>query len=151
MSRNFKRRRDGTYDIRLDPELRDVLRWLLPQVRSEIIDEGDLSKRLFPTAHPQSVELEAEYRKMAHDDLKASRLAAFDVIESSIEAERLDADQMAGWMRAINDARLVLGTRLDLSEETELSDFEPDQPEYGLYWGYSVLSELLWEMIEALD
>ena len=151
MARYFKRRRDGSYDVRLDEDLRDVLRWLLPQVKEVIVDEGDLSRRLFPTAHPQNPDLESEYQRIAHDDLKASRLATFEVIESSIEADRLDAEQMAAWIRAVNDARLVLGTRLDVSEETTLRDFDPDEPEYGLYWGYSILSELLWEMVDALN
>jgi hypothetical protein len=151
VARHFRRRRDGSYDIRLDDGLRDVVRWLLPQVKGVIVDEGELSRRLFPTAHPQSPELESEYRRMAHDDLKSSRLAAFEVIESSLDAGRLEADQMGSWLRAVNDIRLVLGTRLDLSEETDLDDFEPDQPEYALYWGYSILSELLWEMVEAME
>jgi hypothetical protein len=149
--RHFKRKRDGTYEVRLDEGLRDVLQWLLPQVKEVIVDEGDLSRRLFPTAHPQSPELESEYREIAHDDLKSSRLAAFDVIEESIDSKRLEPEQMEAWLRAVNDIRLVLGTRLDLSEETDLADFDPDQPEYGLYWGYSILSELLWEMVEAME
>jgi hypothetical protein len=151
VGRNFKRRRDGTVDVRLDNDLRDVLRWLLPQVRKVIEEEGELSIRLFPTAHPDDVELEAEYQEMAGADLRSSRLGAFDVIESSVDAERLDEEQVAAWIRVINDVRLVLGTRLDLSEETALEDFDPDAPEYGLYWGYSLLSELLWELIEAVE
>jgi hypothetical protein len=35
---------------------------------------------------------------------------------------RLDADQAAAWLRTTNDLRLALGTRLDITEDTEPPD-----------------------------
>ncbi len=87
---------------------------------------------------------------MVHDDLLVRRHAALDTMEATIDASRLDEEALLAWMGAVNDLRLVLGTRLDISEETDLlPDLDdPDAPALAVY-GY--LSELLGSMVDALS
>ena len=50
----------------------------------------------------------------------------------------------------LNDARLALGTALDITEETEFDDFAPDDPRRGQFLLYSALTALQGELIDAL-
>jgi hypothetical protein len=68
----------------------------------------------------------------------------------TIDAEELEEEQLTGWMAALNDLRLVLGTRLDVSEDMwdeELDPNDPRAPALGLY-GY--LGWLQEQVVEAL-
>ncbi len=106
-------------------------------------------RRLFPPAYANDPERDAEYRSMVGDDLLARRLEAVDVVESTIDATRLSEEQLNGWMAAVNDLRLVLGTRLDVGEDDEPVD--PDHPEAAFYGAYYWLGWLLSEVVDALS
>jgi hypothetical protein len=54
------------------------------------------------------------------------------------------------WMRTVNDVRLVLGTRLDVTEDTDFEDFEADEESRGAFAVYAYLSALLDAMVRAL-
>ena len=85
------------------------------------------------------------------DELIASRLAAIDQVEASLEATELTEAELLGWIQSVNAVRLVLGTMLDVSEDAEpepVADDDPDLPNLALY-GY--LSGLLDEMVTVLD
>ena len=157
--RIVRRARDGNFEINMSAPEREILGSLVPQLR-ELLTAGsgggaeaapvDPSlARLFPTAYPDDDELNAEYQAMVHDELLEKRLAALDVVEETIEAERLDEEQLLRWMGAVNDLRLVLGTRLDVSEDMDEIDLEdPNAPLLGVY-GY--LGWLLEHIVEALS
>jgi hypothetical protein len=38
-------------------------------------------------------------------------------MEATIDAERLDEEQLSAWLASLNGLRLVLGTRLDVTED----------------------------------
>ncbi len=67
----------------------------------------------------------------------------------TIDARRLDESQLNAWMSAVNDLRLVLGTRLDVSEETDLVA-EADDPDGPLLALYAYLGYLLESIVEAI-
>lgn len=148
-TRPVKRRRDGTYDLRLGDDERDLLRSLVPQLRELLVSGEDPSlARLFPNAYPDDPEREREYRAMVHDELLEQRLAALDVIEETASATRLDEDQLTAWLQAINSIRLVLGTRLDVSEDMDMpAPGHPDAPAFAVY---HYLSWLLDGIVGAL-
>ena len=60
----------------------------------------------------------------------------------------LDEDQINAWMGAVNDLRLVLGTRLDVTED--MDDIELDDPRAGAFAVYHYLTHLLAEIVDAL-
>ncbi|HEV2810082.1 MAG TPA: DUF2017 family protein [Acidimicrobiales bacterium] len=152
-----RRTRKGDFEIRLSqPELQ-LLGSLVPQLRAALeADSGaggakdPTLRRLFPTAYPDDEGRDLEYRSMVHDDLLARRHAALDTMESTLAATRLDEEALLAWMGAVNDLRLVLGTRLDVSEESDLVP-DPDDPDAPALAVYGYLGFLLESMIAALS
>lgn len=152
-----RRTRNGDFEIRLsDPELQ-LLGSLVPQLRAALEADAHAGgtkdpalRRLFPTAYPDDEDRDLEYRSMVQDDLLARRHAALDIMESSLTANRLDEEALLAWMGAVNDLRLVLGTRLDVSEESDLVP-DPDDPDAPALAVYGYLGFLLESMISALS
>jgi hypothetical protein len=151
-NRRVRRTRKGDFELKLPGEERALLRSLAPQLR-ELLD-GDLAdptmRRLFPTAYADDPERDREYHALVRDELADRRRAAVDTMVATLDETRVDEAQLTAWMGAINDLRLVLGTRLDVSEETELvpDEEDPDGPLLALY-GY--LGFLLEQIVEALS
>jgi hypothetical protein len=151
----FKRTRRGDFELRLDPKERDILRGLPDQLRSLIENEDPTSDpamaRLYPPAYEDDPIRNLEFERIAGDDLTSQRLSAIGAMEGSIDAERLTEDQLLAWLGVLNDLRLVLGTRLDISEETTEDDFTPDDPRATTFALYAYLTWLVDAMVRALD
>src|SRR5207302_4816370 len=149
-AKRIKRTRKGQFQIRLPAEERDLLRSLPGQLK-DLLEENDPSlRRLFPPAYLDDPERDAEYQQLMRADLLERHRAALDVMTETIDAEELQEEQLAGWLGALNDLRLVLGTRLDVSEDMwddELDPNDPRAPALGLY-GY--LGWLQEQVVEAL-
>jgi Domain of unknown function (DUF2017) len=144
------RTRGGRFRLRLTDEEREVLRTLPGQLR-EILDTDDPSlRRLHPPAYQDDPEREAEYRRLVRDDLLRQRLQALDVMEATIDASTLDQEQMTAWLAAINDLRLVLGTRLDVTEEIYEEGIPPEDPRAATFALYQYLGWLEEQVVAAL-
>lgn len=153
VGRRVKRSRKGGYDLRLPRSERQLLASLVGQLRSVLSGDGvgvdPGLRRLFPSAYADDATRDAEYRELVHDDLLAGRLAALDVVEQTVDAGNLDEAQLLAWMGAVNDLRLVLGTRLDVSEESA-GAYDPASPDADAMAVYQYLSFLLESIVEAL-
>ena len=150
-----KRVRGGRFALRITGAERDVLRSLPAQLRQLMTgqDAGanpDL-RRLFPTAYPDDPEKAAEYDAMVRDDLVAERLAAIDVMERTIDSDRLSEEELLAWLSSINDLRLVLGTRLDVAEDLSELDVTADDPRAESLALYAYLSLLEEDAVAALS
>jgi hypothetical protein len=144
-----RRNRDGSFRVNLADHERELLGGLVQQLRELLVaEENDGLERLFPPAHPNDEARNDEYRALVHDELLERRLATIDVVEATVDATQLDESQLTAWMGAINDLRLVLGTRLDVSEEMEAID--PDDPRAPGFAVYGYLSQLLGSIVQAL-
>lgn len=133
---------------------RELLAHLLPQVRELLLmDEHPLTRRLFPPAYANDVAAQASYRELVHDDLLARRLAAIEVLENSVAKDKivLDDTGTGEWLQALNAVRLVLGTRLDVSEDDDPNDLDPDDEDFPLWQAYHALSYMLGVLVEALE
>jgi len=151
-----RRERDGSFTVRLSEPEQLLLKSLLAQLRTLLklegggqITEDSGVRRLFPTAYPGRDDLEAEYQGMVHDDLLAQRLAAIDQVEDTIVLPSLDEEELGTWLRTFNDLRLVLGTRLDVSED-DSGPIDPDAPEAPARAAYEYLGWLLESTVNAL-
>ena len=152
----IRRERDGSYSVRLSEPEQMLLKSLLAQLRTllkvestgEITEESGV-RRLFPTAYPGNEDLEAEYQGMVRDDLVDQRLAAIDAVEETIVLPTLDEDQLTIWLKTFNDLRLVLGTRLDVSED--MGEIDPEDPEAPALAAYEYLGWLLEATVRALS
>lgn len=161
MSRRVRRRRDGSFAFRLPIEERDVLRTVGRQLR-ELLTSGSPEapsaaddpalQRLFPPAYGAGdASRSAEYAAMVHDDLVRHRLASLDALEAAASAESLDEEQVVACIGALNDLRLVLGTRLDVGEARDWAEsVGPDDPNFGGYILYDYLTFLQGTLLEAL-
>ncbi len=145
------RRRKGHYEIRLPEPERELLRSLAPQMRELLASDDPVLDRLYPVAYPDDEDRETEYRLLVRDELRSSHEAALKALEESADAERLEEEQLLAWMRAVNEVRLVLGTRLDVTEEGYERPTAPDDPRSSAFAVYDYLTWLQGTIVEALS
>ena len=152
MKRRVRRARDGSFVVALPENERRLIASLVPQLRDLLTvgDDPDLT-RLFPPAYADDPARDAEYRALVHDELLEKRLAALDTLEASVEATRLDETGLTGWMQAVNAIRLVLGTKLDVTEDMDWSAIDPDDPNAFAYAVYDYLTMLLGSIVDAMS
>ena len=152
--RRVARRADGRFDLDLPPEERTLLRSLPASMRLALTEgtPGDdpALARLNPKAYPDDNEFEAEYRDLVDNDLDAGRLAALDTLEATADAPTIDEPQLQAWMRAINDTRLLLGTRLAVTEDHAGREVPDDHPDAQAIAVYDYLSWLEEQVVDAL-
>jgi len=92
------------------------------------MDHGDpVVSRLFPDIYPDRPEDSREFRQYTESDLKTGKIDQAGAILAALPDEgegevRLDGEAAEAWLRAINDARLAMGTRLNITAETDLSE-----------------------------
>lgn len=152
-----KRTRKGDFQVRLPQGERELLKTLPEQLRA-LLTDGDAAedaalRRLFPPATMDDAGINAEFERLMRGDLLAERLASLETMERTLEAERLTEDELAAWLSAINDLRLVIGVRLEVTEETTAEDFaelEEEDPRVQLYAVYSYLTFLEDHVVGAL-
>jgi hypothetical protein len=147
--RPIKRTRAGLYQLNLGPGERGLLAALAPQLRELLADPDQPGlRRLFPPAYGDDADAahQDEYRRLMQEDLVERHGAALDVLTQTANAEELDAEQMEAWMRALNHLRLVIGTRLDVTEEDDPAAH--DDPDHQVYYLLGYLQECV---VEALS
>ena len=149
--RRFRRRATGAFEVRLAEPERALLRDLAGQLRDLLVETTDdpSVRRLFPTAYNEDAERDREYQQLVRDELLERRLAALAMLDDLAEAEELSEAELSGWLTALNDLRLVLGTRLDVSED--LREVDADDPDAPAYAVYEYLGYVLSDVIDALD
>ena len=144
------RTRRGTYELRLPRPERELLDNLVDRLRELLLLTTDdpAVRRLFPTAYHDDPERDREYQQLVRDELLERRLAALSVVEETTALDELTEEQLTAWLTALNDLRLVLGTRLDVSEDPEELD-EDDEDALALAL-YGYLGYLLSDVVDAL-
>jgi hypothetical protein len=97
-----------------------------------------------------------EFRRLTEYDLRAGKVADAEAVLAATPAGGgrivLDSGTAECWVRAFNDIRLALGTRLGLSEDN-VRDFERrrhDDPLRRLFEVYGWLSHLQETLVDAL-
>jgi hypothetical protein len=104
-------------------------------------------KRLFPPAYTRDDEAERAYVGAARASLLEHHRQALQTLSGTASAKSLDAEQLQMWMTALNDVRLVLGTVLDVREDSE----PPAGPMPQQFVYYYYLSGLQTELVEYLS
>jgi hypothetical protein len=153
--RHLVERSGDRFVVRLDDTEREVLADVCTQLADALEDDERIEdvpafRRLFPTAHPDDAELDAEYRELAHDDLVASRVTSLRAVAEGAQAVDLDADGLERWMLAVNSVRLVFGTALDVGEEP-LGPLDPDDPDTASLVVYHFLGQVVDDAVTALS
>jgi len=148
----FERGDGGGVELRLSRDERSLLAGLVAELRA-LLDggPGDPSlRRLFPPAYDDE-EDERAYRDLMGGELLDGRRAALELIADTVDRDRLSAVEADTWLRALNDLRLVLGTRLDVQEDTFATEPDLSDPRGHALAVYAYLSWIQEQLIEALS
>jgi hypothetical protein len=125
--------------------------------------EDPVLARLFPTAYPDDEEAAGEFRRFTEGGLRDSKARAAGLVidtleEAGLPAEleedglhidvELDQGDATGWMRAFNDIRLALATRLGVEDGDEdywlaLDEEDPRSHVHDIYEWVGQLQETL--------
>jgi hypothetical protein len=149
--------------VRLGREEVAVLRGLPEQLRAVLTEDADepVNRRLFPPAYlePEDAERDAEYRRLMHEELVRAKLANLEVVTGTLAKGAptlrrwtvdLTEEEATAWLGVLNDLRLALGVRLDITEDFDGQVDEADPRAPGMH----LLSYLGWleeHLLEALS
>ncbi|MCJ7709335.1 MAG: DUF2017 domain-containing protein, partial [Chloroflexi bacterium] len=75
--------------------------------------------RLYPPAFPDDPAAETAFRDLVRADLEDGRRDRLALVEATLEARSLDDAQAAAWTGVLNDLRLMLGTQLGVTDDSE--------------------------------
>jgi hypothetical protein len=148
----IRRQRDGRYRLRLDTAVRSLLRSVPEQLLPILGSDDPMTRRLYPPAYvgQDNAKAEDEYRQLVGGVLENHHRQALETLVRTADAETLSAEELNGWLAAVGTIRLVLGTRLDVSEDmADLEADDPRLPEFALYQLLSVLQEAIIEVLAA--
>jgi len=150
-----KRRADGDFDLTLDDERRDVLISLLRQLADLLETQPDHPNltRLHPPAYLEDADADAAYQLLAGEELRDSQRRSIDAVIESLGRDRLTEGELWSWVQSLNGVRLVVGTRLDISEDDHgpLRRRVPDPDDRALWVVYDFTTQLQHDVVEALS
>jgi hypothetical protein len=116
----------------------------------DLLPEGDpVRERLFPSAYPQDDEAASEFRELTESALRDTRVDRLDLCRSELPAAEgqvdLDHEAAQRWLAALNDLRLAIGTRLDVSEDDDpgIDPADPDAPSRAIYHWLTAMQDSL--------
>ena len=114
--------------------------------------------RLFPSAYADDESAATEFRRFTESDLRAGKRAAASDALVALQPLLagggklvLTRDQSDSWLTWLNDIRLVLGTRLEVTDDTFEEDLDPDDPRWQVMHVYSWLGWLQESLLSCLD
>jgi Domain of unknown function (DUF2017) len=147
-ARPVRRDRKGRFVVSMSEPERDLIAALPGQLVELLADPDEPSlQRLFPPAYaqPEDAERQADYARLMREDLLHRHEEALATMAATAHATELTEEEMLGWLHSLNSLRLVLGTRLDVSEDDDpMADMTPERQLYYLlgYWQESVIAAL---------
>jgi hypothetical protein len=106
-------------------------------------------RRLFPPAYSKDDEAQRHYADLTRAELADHHRQALELLASTASATALDADEMQGWLTALNDLRLVLGTVLGVTEEDDIDEPIGSLSQQMIVYRY--LSGLQAELLDVLE
>jgi hypothetical protein len=161
-------RRDSLLVLRLHDREVEVLQWVFADL-ARLIGEGSgtdvVTERLFPRAYldPTEESAESQWQSLVRGDLVEARLSALSAVVLGLDAAApaagrdamrevvLDDTRAEQWLGILNDARLALGTALDVTADTDVDALEPDDPRREGYVVYDWLTHLLGALLGSVS
>jgi len=152
-TRRLVRRQGDGFRLKLTRAEQQYLSGMIDDLRDLLIAESPASDasvaRLFPPAYPDDLLQNLDFERTAGSGLLAARLESLDKAAASIDAPRLSEEDLLTLMRVVNDLRLVLGTRLSVTEESEASSFQ-DEGDRSQFVLYQFLGWFISDIVDAL-
>jgi hypothetical protein len=119
------------------------------------LSEDPALARLFPVAYEDAEQAE-EYRRFTYTELHAAKIAGLELLCTQLTEMApdivLDDASAAVWLSALNDLRLVIGSRIGITEDNgEMFEALPSTDMRALAYGlYVILTTLQDSLVEAL-
>lgn len=111
--------------------------------------------RLLPDAYGDDPAAAREFRRYTDEQLRSGKRAAARTFLDTLPAGRgpvvLSRDEAAAWLGCLNDLRLVLGARLEVTEDLDLSEVDPADPAAQVYAVYGWLAFVQESLLGCLD
>jgi hypothetical protein len=146
----FQRKGDRVR-VNLEVHERLLLGEILDELEGLLADPDDPElRRLFPPAYSDRGDDE-QYRSLVRDQLVSGRSKALATVRETLSGETLELEQADQWLRALNDMRLVLGTRWDVTEQLDYGKLDLNEPRGRELAVYGYLSWLQEQLVEALQ
>ena len=178
MTYGFQRTATGRVVLRVD----DVERGLLMSVARQVMDlvqpaeaspdqdplaaqlgwvDGDVGisddpavARLLPDAYDDPDDAR-DFRRFTENDLRQSKMQHAMTVVEEIErsGEKVAVTSTDSWLGLLNDARIAIGTRIQISEDNheELAGLPDDDPRSGLFHVYDWLTFLQESLVRFMD
>jgi uncharacterized protein DUF2017 len=136
----------------------DPLDWdaLEAEMENPEISDDPVLARLLPDGYRGDPDAAKEFRKYTEPGLRsAKQQAAQEMLDTLPEAGgkiQLNQDQAHAWLKALNDVRLALGVRLNVTEEFEeqWGRLRADDPQWAAYEVYAWLGAVQESLVQAL-
>lgn len=164
--------------LRLDEDERSVLRSLAEQLiglvgPQERVDDDPLAAiigidaqaskpddpavlRLLPDAYLDDEEAADDFRRFTERSLREGKVAharaVIESLERSGDKVTLSDGEVASWLGMLNDARLALGVRLEITEDArgDLEDLDDEDPRAGWAEVYDWLTYVQDSLLQLL-
>lgn len=123
---------------------------------SAMLPDDPVLARLLPDAYPDDPAAAGEFRRYTESGLRSGKAAAARTLLDTLPEDggrvRLSADEAEAWLRSLNDIRLALGVRLEVTEDREdmLKRASEGSPQAAGLWIYDWLTLLQETLVEAL-
>lgn len=113
--------------------------------------------RLLPDAYRDDPEASGEFRRYTEQELRSGKVAAARTVLATLPAAggrvRLSGPEAQAWLRALNDVRLALGVRLEVTDDFDdrVEQIQPDDPRAAYIDVYHWLAFLQETLVRALS
>lgn len=150
-------RRRGVVTLRLEPVEAALLTSLFDDfvatLDTDALPPDDpVRRRLFPAAYRDDDEAEAEFRSLTETSLRTDRSERAGQCATELASSPdvpLDDEAGQRWIKALNDLRLALGTRLGVTEDDD-PEIDPDDPDAQTRAVYYWLTAVQDSLVRAL-
>ena len=133
---------------------RDILAQLIDDFREFVMSEDlrdSAVARLFPSAYKES-EVSAEFRKYSEPALRETKECDSALMRAALDSGNvihISESDIDSWLRGLNDLRLTLGTRLEVTGDEYGGEIPEDDPRSFLYSLYGWLGWLQGSLLEV--
>jgi hypothetical protein len=146
---------DGLGDADLDDP--DLLEALSGMGSDREPPDDPVLARLLPNAYRDDPKASGEFRRYTERSLRSGKAAAARTVLATLPPRggriKLSEPEAQAWLRALNDVRLALGTRLGVTDDfdDQARRMEPDDPLSPVVGVYQWLAFLQETLVEALS
>jgi len=121
------------------------------------LPEDPVLARLLPDAYRDDPEASGEFRRYTEHGLRSGKAAAARTVLATLPPRggrvRLSQPEAQAWLRALNDVRLALGTRLEVTDDfdDQVGHMSPDDPRVAYIGVYQWLAYIQETLVRALS